>query len=389
MLLSEHGYLARRLWNRLGRFVLLVILGFCCLVGCGSQVAVDRSSVDLEIPEDEQEGEVPGNPPSDTRLHPGDRFGFSRRLTTVLTQPGSSEAYETRALSHLEMTIVFEGFSIPPSLIDADARVNARPGEPPARQFQLGFLRCRQIHEFPDGTREVFDSLNSPQTPTQGIVGCHGLMGNGFRFWLSERGELLAVDDFAGFLDRCSEAVPDSRGRLQFRRDLEETWGREDPTQLLHDWIGLIPVRGQEVGQRWVESRPISRADRLQSSTEYSLVQQGERQQTLEWAGRQTSRGTPQVDDDIEIRSLGADWHGSAGIEIGSQLCLDLLETQQSRMAVRTPTGREFTQSRTTTLRIERLPLSQADSAPTPDLFRDSPNQAARPVSRSGGPEIR
>jgi len=220
-------------------------------------------------------------------------------------------------------------------------------------------------------------------------VGCHGLMGNGFRFWLSERGELLAVDDFAGFLDRCSEAVPDSRGRLQFRRDLEETWGREDPTQLLHDWIGLIPVRGQEVGQRWVESRPISRADRLQSSTEYSLVQQGERQQTLEWAGRQTSRGTPQVDEDIEIRSLGADWHGSARIETGSQLCLDLLETHQSRMAVRTSKGREFIQSRTTTLRIERVPPSEADSAPTPGRHVVSPIQAERPVSRSGGPEIR
>lgn len=307
----------------------------------------------------------------------------------MLTQPGANEPYETRALSHLELSIVFEGFSIPPRPIESAARVPLRPGEPPARQFQLGFLRTRQIQEFPDGTREIFDSLNSSQAPTRGIVGCHGLLGNGFRFWLSERGELLAVDDFAGFLDRCSEAVPDSRARRQFRRELEETWGSENPTQLLHDWIGLIPVRGQEVGQRWVESRSVSPVERLQSSTEYSLVQQGERQQALEWAGRQTSRGTPQVEEEIEVRSLGADWHGSARIEVGSQLCVDLLETQQSRMAVRTPTGREFTQSRTTTLRIERLPSSQADLDPKPDPIGASPSQTVRSVSRSGGSETR
>jgi len=389
MLLSEHGDPARRLWNRLGPYVLMALWGFGGLAGCGSQVAVDRSSVDLEFPEEEQEGDVPAHSTADPRLHPGDRFEFSRRLTTVLTQPGASEPHETRALSHLDMAIVFEGFSIPPSVIDTEARVNSRPGESPARQFQLGFLRCRQIYEFPDGTREVFDSHNSAQTPSRGVVGCHGLRGNGFRFWLSERGELLAIDDFAGFLDRCSEAVSDSRARSRFRQELEETWGTENPTQLLHDWIGLIAVRGQNVGQRWVESRPISSVERLQSSTEYSLVEQGERQQTLEWAGRQTSRGTPQVDEEIEIRSLGADWHGSARIETGSQLCLDLLETHQSRMAVRTSTGREFIQSRTTTLRIERSPSSEPDFAPTPDRNVVSPIQAERPVSKSGGPTIR
>jgi hypothetical protein len=385
MLLSEHGDSARRVWKRVVPHVLLAWLAIWSLAGCGSQVAVDPSSVDLEFPEEDQGGEAEANSAGDTGLQPGDRFGFSRRLTTVLTQPGAGEPCETRALSHLELTIVFEGFSIPPSLIESDARVSVRPGEPPARQFQLGFLRCRQLTEFPDGRREVFDSLNASQTPTRGIVGCHGLMGNGFRFWLSERGELLAVDDFAGFLDRCSEAVSDSRARRQFRRDLEETWGSENPAQLLHDWVGLIPVRVQDVGQRWVESRPISPVERLQSSTEYSLVRQQERQQSLEWAGRQTSRGSPQVDGEIEVRSLGADWHGSARIELGSQLCVDLLETHQSRMAVRTATGREFTQSRTTTLRIERLPLSPSEPVPTLDPPGASPNQTALPISRSNG----
>ena len=389
MLLSEHGDPARRFCNRLVPPVLLAFLGIWCLPGCGPQVAVERSSVDLEFPEDEPEGDTSANVDSDIQLQPGERYGFSRRLTTVLTQPGFSESFETRAVSHLEMTIVFEGFSIPPSPIESSARGHGRTGEPTARQFQLGFLRCRQITEFPDGSREVFDSLNSSQAPTRGIVGCHGLMGNGFRFWLSERGELLAVDDFPSFLDRCSEAVLEGHARRIFRRDLEETWGSENPAHLLHDWVGLIPVRVQDVGQRWVESRPISPVERLQSSTEYSLVRQQERQQALEWAGRQTFRGTPQVKEGIEVRSLGADWHGSARIEIGSQLCVDLLETQQSRMAVRTATGREFTQSRTTTLRIERLPASQAEPNPTLDPSRPPRTQAARPTPRSNGSEIR
>lgn len=389
MLLSEHGDPARRCCHGLAPHVLLALLGIGCLVGCGSQGAVDPTSVDLEIPDEASGEEVPATSVFDTRLQPGERFGFSRRLNTVLTQPGEGDSMSTRATSHLEMFLVFEGFSIPPTLIEAEAGLAVRTRASPARQFQLGFARCRQITEFPDGNREVFDSLQSAQTPTRGIVGCHGLMGNGFRFWLSERGELLAVDDFPGFLDRCSEAVAEDGTRRRFRRDLEETWGSENPVQLLHDWIGVIPIRVQQVGERWVESRPISSFERQQSSTEYSLVQQEERQQTVEWAGRQTSRGVPRVDREIEVRSLGGDWHGSARIETRSQLCADLLETHQSRMSVRTASGREFIQTRTTTLRIERLPLLQPDPARMDEGNGPSSQPSATSISRSREPQRR
>jgi hypothetical protein len=369
--------------------MLLAVQGGWCLIGCGSQAVVDQAAVELEFPDEESGDETPVDSGSEARLQPGERFGFIRRLTTVLTQPGANETVVTRATSQLEFSLVFEGFSIPPKLIETESRIDVRTGDPPARQFQLGFLQCRQVTEFPDGTREVFDSLNSVQAPTRGILGFHGLRGNGFRFWLSERGELLALDDFPGFLDRCSEALPEGAARRRFRRELEETWGGENPVQLLHDWIGLIPVRVQEVGQRWVESRPLSLVERLQSATEYSLVRHEGRQQTVEWAGRQTSRGGPQGDHEMQVRSLGGDWHGSARIETRSRLCSDLLETQQSRMGVRTASGREFTQVRTTTLRIERLPQSQSDSAKPVEWTGTSSKPAATSVSRSGEPSIR
>ncbi|MFN9034737.1 MAG: hypothetical protein ACK5YO_00455, partial [Planctomyces sp.] len=101
---------------------------------------VDQAAVELEFPDEESGDETPVDSGSEARLQPGERFGFIRRLTTVLTQPGANETVVTRATSQLEFSLVFEGFSIPPKLIETESRIDVRTGDPPARQFQLGFL---------------------------------------------------------------------------------------------------------------------------------------------------------------------------------------------------------------------------------------------------------
>ena len=296
----------------------------------------------------------------------------------------------TRATSEVEFSITFEGHSIPPvPAEELELAAGSRVAGLSARQFHLRFQHCRQGVEFPDGTRDQFDSQENSQTPLAGTVGCHGLAGNGFRFWLSTRGELLAIDDFAGFLDRCSKALPEGPARRQFRQDLDETWGSENPSQVLSDLVGLIPIRASEVGQRWVESRTLAPIERQQSATEYALVASEPSHESLEWSGRQTTRGTVQADDRLRIRSLGGDWQGSARIETRSGFCLDLLETQQSRMAVQTASGREFIQSRTTTLRIERVPATTDGGSSGTGLAATDEPERTRRISRSTDQETR
>ena len=375
-------------WSLAGWVCLTVcFLGFA---GCGQAPSADRSAIELEFP-DENGGAAASDPAGPASvLRPGERFVFRRVLKTGLTQPGGVEPLLTRATSEVEFSITFEGHSIPPvHAEESELGPASRTASLSARQFHLRFQHCRQTVEFPDGTSERFDSMENSLTPAVGTVGCHGLMGNGFRFWLSTRGELLAIDDFPAFLDRCSQALPEGPARQQFREDLEETWGSENPALVLADLVGLIPIRASEVGQRWVESRTLAPTERQQSATEYALVASEASQESLEWSGRQTTRGTVQSDARLRIRSLGADWQGSARIETRSGFCLDLLETQQSRMAVQTPSGREFVQSRTTTLRIERVMVPADAGAAGAGLAGSDESARTRRISRSAERDTR
>ncbi|MCY2967952.1 MAG: DUF6263 family protein [Planctomycetota bacterium] len=208
-----------------------------------------------------------------------------------------------------------------------------------------------------DSTHPAGDG-ESPQ------VGLHGLCDNGFRFWLSERGEPLALDDFPAFLDRCAQSVPEGATRVRFRRALESAWGSDGPTQFLTDMLGLISVRGNRPGERWVETRTISHPTSIRQSTEFVMGATRGENRSLEWRSRLNpvdAKGTA-GDSDVVIRFTGGDATGTASFDPRTGLTIASRQTQHAQMRVRTASGREFPQTKTTLIRIERQPDAKRDT---------------------------
>ncbi len=342
------------------------------LSGCGTSgdpsTATDEF-VELEFPEDPVDLPASETPVSRRgMLVPGETMTFHRHVEQNLEQQVEDRRVVSSSKLKVEYTITFEGLSIPPEFEgkptrpDLDANLPSHrtipPETTPVPQFRVRFHNAEQQLELPGQPVVTIDSTHAAGDGESPQVGLHGLRDNGFRFWLSDRGEPLALDDFPAFLDRCAQSVPEGATRIRFRRALESAWGSDGPTQFLTDMLGLISVRGNRPGERWVETRTISHPTSIRQSTEFVLGATRDENRTLEWRSRLNpvdAKGTA-GDSDVVIRFIGGDATGTSSLDPRTGLTIASRQTQHLQMRVRTAGGRDFPQTKTTVIRIERQP---------------------------------
>ena len=88
----------------------------------------------------------------------------------------------------------------------------------------------------------------------------HGLVRNGFEFWIGPDNRILQIEDFEGFLRRCVAHVPESR-RGGVMMQFFKTTGDDRIANFIDDTIGLLPYnKGTiQVGQTWKRTRTVLR----------------------------------------------------------------------------------------------------------------------------------
>jgi hypothetical protein len=120
------------------------------------------------------------------------------------------------------------------------------------------------------GNRVDYDS-QSPQYPLAvEAQGYHGLVGNGFYFWLGPNNQIVEMVGFREFLERCLKDVAPER-QQQVRTVLAATSGADGIANFVDDSIGLLPPQAVQVGDSWTKTRQVFEPLRMYISNKYTL----------------------------------------------------------------------------------------------------------------------
>lgn len=130
---------------------------------------------------------------------------------------------------------------------------------PDRKRLRVDYRRVRFEQDLA-GEKLLYDSAAPPAVIPPQVQAYHGLVNNGFSFWIGPDNRILQLEDFAGFLERCMAHVPPDQRRAVMNRFLK-TSGDEGVANFVDDSIGLLPYqnRAVKVGDHWSRQRRVLR----------------------------------------------------------------------------------------------------------------------------------
>lgn len=138
---------------------------------------------------------------------------------------------------------------------------------------QLLSVRYDRVRYWQDIAGETFeyDSTNLPERLALEAIPYHGLVNNGYSFWIDKDHRLIRPVGFADFLKRCIAGVPPARQQeilLSFAYATEESIA-----SFVDDTMGLLPKTGRKVapGDSWNQEQRLPRPMPLYIRSKYSL----------------------------------------------------------------------------------------------------------------------
>lgn len=192
----------------------------------------------------------------------GERFPIQKTIKQTLEQQGANGPVTTKSILSMLFAIVVEA--------EEDGR----------KLMNVRYQRVRYAHEIL-GERVEYDSatIGSKPVPPQALV-YHGLIDNGFHFWLGADNQIAEVIDFDEFLKRCVRHVPEAQRAAQLKQ-IVATQEDEGFSNFVDNSIGLLPydpkATGREtavkVGETWdAPKQLVMRPLPMQLDTKYTLT---------------------------------------------------------------------------------------------------------------------
>jgi len=337
--------------------LLLVIIA----AGCGS----DEPEEAVELPDWLSEsqtddstssaaGESPAraSAPSNTRatlqlsLNAGDRIPFRKVVEQELTQSSLSGEPE---LSSSRLTLTLE--------LSVGEVQNDRT---------LVQVRYDQVQYSQDvaGERVDYDSTRPPQSIPQAVLAYHGMVGDGFAFWIGSDNQISELVGFHEFVDRCLAHVPPAQ-RQQAMREIAVSNGQGGIADFVDNTIGLLPYDLEKaVGDHWEKSRHVTQPVPMQLQTVYTLA--GVDEQTAEITIDETIApstplgGTNQSEDPLRITVNGGSSRGHCVLLLDSGLPKESQLERIVDMTVQVDGGIEFHQQKRTVTTVKSFPQQVA-----------------------------
>ncbi len=145
------------------------------------------------------------------------------------------------------------------------------------KRLGVTYHRVRYDHDIA-GDVVQYDSSNPPPNLPLPVQPYHGLVHNGFSFWIGPDNQILELVGFDDFLKRCVRHVPlDQRNDVMMK--LVETSGEEGIANFVDDSIGILPYSaGTEgnattvkIGDHWSRERQVLRPIPVYLKTQYTL----------------------------------------------------------------------------------------------------------------------
>ena len=347
-------------------FVSLMLIALLLCGGCGS----DDADSEMELPDwlsetDSSTGEDADDQPSTPTapaldraelkltLNPGDRFPLRKVVEQELKQ-SSLDGQPQISRSRLEMMLAITVDDV------HDGRTLMR----------VKYDRVRYSHEVAGELLE-YDSTAPPVKIPAPVLAYHGMVNDGFAFWIGADNQIAELVGFREFVERClSHTSP--QGRQQALRDIEASAGEKGIADFVDNTIGLLPYDVEKVlGDSWEKTRRISRPIPMQIDTTYTLAGFNDETAEVMVGGTitpsTTLAGDGQVDANVRITVTGGRSSGRCVLYRESGLPKESRVERIVDMTVQMAGGVQFDQQKRTTTTVESFPLqtmAAGDGAP-------------------------
>lgn len=378
-----------RMIQRMGKWSCSVVLGLALLGGCQQADDDDDDVPDFSVSqapvaeakktnvEASSDIELVGRkePPREGNLRftlqPGAKFPLQKTVEQSLAQ-------QTKEGKVVSKSRLFTRFAI---TVDGE--------EQGKRRLSVRYDRVRYSHDLL-GDKMEYDSANAGEQIPDAALLYHGMVNNGFSFWLSDDNRVLDVEGMPEFLQRCARFVPVQRRQQAMQQALTNSED-ESFANFLDDSIGLLrfnkdaPGRESFIkeGDEWKRNRKLTSPVPMALDTTYKLVELGDRTAKIDVFGtivptRVASLSTasqPRTESELLLK----DGHTAGVCTIDRESGLPIYSRVERNLAlrVRLPNAGEFDQHKRVVTTIESFPSGQP-------IYT---GQDERPVDASG--EIR
>jgi hypothetical protein len=295
-------------------------------------------------------------------LQIGARFPIQKTITQTLVQKGSSGA-TTTTKSVLSML-----FAI---VVEAE--------EDGLKLLNVRYQRVRYAQEVL-GDRVEYDSATPPAVIPPVALVYHGLVNNGFSFWLGADNQIAEVVDFDDFLKRCVRHVPEHQQQALLTQ-IVSTQEDEGFSNFIDHSIGLLPydpkATGREtavkVGETWdAPKQLLMRPIPMRLDTKYTLTSLTDEFAHVDIFGtispaRSTPMGKNATTQSSEIITLtGGHTIGSCVLFRDTGLPMRSRVERRIDMQVQIDEKRKFDQHKMIVTTVEALPTDRAFLLPEP-----------------------
>jgi len=300
-------------------------------------------------------------------LQPGARFPIQKTIRQKLEQQGPGGPVITEST----LTMLFA--------ISIDAEEDGR------RLMSVRYQRVRYEHDIL-GQQVQYDSA-SPETPVPPAAQVyHGLVNNGFQFWLGADNQIAEVLGFDQFLQKCVQHVP-LQQRQTLLNQIVATQEDEGFSNFIDNSIGLLPYNPQapgretavQVGEMWEAPKQLlMRPLPMQLDTHYTLTALTDEHAFVDIFGtispaRATPMGKNARNPSGELITLtGGHTVGHCIIYRDTGLPMKSRVERKIDMRVQFDSQRQFKQHKTILTTVEAFPTEKAfrsrRPADSPDL---------------------
>lgn len=338
------------------------------LGGCGWSGDAEDDSAEAPVPKAET-APVAQLERLELRLHPGDRFPLMKTVVQELQQSSVLGPATSQTRLELLLTLTVEE-------IAADRK-----------RLGVRYNRVRYSQDVA-GAKLDYDSAATRGAIPKAALPYHGLVGNGFSFWIGQDNQILEPVGFSEFLERCVRDVP-----LEERREVlakfAQTTADEGIANFVDDSIGLLPydVDGKRdggnvaEGDSWSRERRLLQPMPLYLKTRYTLRELTPHVAEIDVLGTVTNATTTDSEAasrkvtpaSAESGGVGASSTpdvvvkrgstlGSCTIDRGTGLPLKSHVERYLDMTVTLPNGLEFEQRKRTVTTIQAFPQQKGGS---------------------------
>ncbi len=332
----------------------LVLFLLVSLSGCEWGQTEEQEKLNLTLPSlPSADKAVEPLPPTseeklDLRLNLGDRFPLQKIVTQTLTQASPDGPVTSHSTLELLLAITVEE-------IRGDRK-----------RLAVRYQHVRYRHDVA-GQRVEYDS-NSPAAPIPlQVQAYHGLVNNGFSFWIGPDNRVVELVGFGDFLKRCVEGVAPAH-RQAVQTNLAALSGDEGIANFVDDSIGLLPFRVDgkgrravvKVGDTWTRERQFVQPLPMYESSKYTLKALNDHIAEIDIVGGITCSTTygpsDQQNKDVRVTVRGGHSFGRCLIDRCTGLPLNSQIERHLDMLVQLSDGVQFEQRKHIVTTIRAFP---------------------------------